>query len=155
MALDFQLISLIFNWSFINSSQSGLAFTLKNSGLRFTEFFIRKIVNPRLIVEIEAWWTLLQWGSENQTSYVFEWSKRGWMPNGPVFKCHLNTGQPDHLITGQMDAILFLMYWSSKNFKKFSIQLFPVFEWSESRSPLYLHFTTFGVKYIFWPILKM
>ena len=107
MALDFQLISFIFNWSFINSSQSGLAFTLKNSGLRFTEFFIRKIVNPRLIVEIEAWWTLLQWGSENQTSYVFEWSKRGWMPNGPVFKCHLNTGQPDNFNIKQMDAILF------------------------------------------------
>ena len=38
---------------------------------------------------------------------LFAWSKRGWMPNGPVFKCHLNTGQPKHLKTGQMDAILF------------------------------------------------
>ena len=29
------------------------------------------------------------------------------MPNGPVFECHLNTGQPDHLNAEQMDAILF------------------------------------------------
>ena len=34
------------------------------------------------------------------------------MPNGLVFECHLNTGQPNHLNTGQMAAILFLMYWS-------------------------------------------
>ena len=32
---------------------------------------------------------------------------RGWMPNGPEFKCHLNTQQPNHLNTGQMNAILF------------------------------------------------
>ena len=32
----------------------------------------------------------LQWRSEYQTSSVFKWL-RGWMPNGPVFKCHLNT----------------------------------------------------------------
>ena len=29
------------------------------------------------------------------------------MPNGLVSECHLNTGQPNHLNTGQMDAILF------------------------------------------------
>ena len=51
--------------------------------------------------------TRLQWGSEYQTSLVFEWSKRGWMPNGLVFECYLNTRQPKHLNTGQMDAILF------------------------------------------------
>ena len=22
---------------------------------------------------------------------LFKWWERGWMPNGPVFKCHLNT----------------------------------------------------------------
>ena len=33
----------------------------------------------------------IQWGSEYQTSLVFEWLKRGWMPNGLVFKCLLNT----------------------------------------------------------------
>ena len=33
------------------------------------------------------------------------------MPNALVFVCHLNTGQPNHLNTGQMDVI-FLMYWS-------------------------------------------
>ena len=49
----------------------------------------------------------VEWGSEYQTSLVFEWLKRGWKLNGPVFKCHSNTGQPDHLNTGKMDAILF------------------------------------------------
>ena len=49
----------------------------------------------------------VQWGSEYRTSLVLEWSKRGWMPNGPVFECHLNTGQPNHFKTGQMDAFLF------------------------------------------------
>ena len=28
----------------------------------------------------------LQWGSEYQTSLVFKWLKRGWMPNGLFFK---------------------------------------------------------------------
>ena len=35
----------------------------------------------------------LQWGSEYQTSLVFKWSERGWMPNGLVFEHHLNTRQ--------------------------------------------------------------
>ena len=46
-------------------------------------------------------------GSEYRTCLVLKWSKRGWMPNGLVFECHLNTGQPDHLNTKQMDSILF------------------------------------------------
>ena len=50
---------------------------------------------------------LLQWGSEYQTSLEFKWSKRGWMPNGPVFECHLNSKQPDHLNTRKIDNILF------------------------------------------------
>ena len=29
------------------------------------------------------------------------------MSNSPVFECHLNTGQPNHLNARQMDAILF------------------------------------------------
>ena len=35
------------------------------------------------------------------------------MPNGPVFECHLKTGQPNHFNNGQMDAILFsyVMVW--------------------------------------------
>ena len=50
----------------------------------------------------------VQWGSEFLTCSVFKWSKRGWMPYGPFFECHLNTGHPNHLNTGQqMDAILF------------------------------------------------
>ena len=53
------------------------------------------------------WKTDIQWGSEWQTSLVFKWSKRGWIPNGLVFKCHMNTGQ--------MDAILFsyVLFWYS------------------------------------------
>ena len=37
------------------------------------------------------------------------------MPNGLVFKCHLNMGQPNELNTIQMDAILFsyVMVWYS------------------------------------------
>ena len=36
-------------------------------------------------------------------------------PNSPVFECHLNTGQPDHLSTKQMDTILFsyVLVWYS------------------------------------------
>ena len=45
----------------------------------------------------------IQWGSEHLTSLVIKWSRRGWMPNGLVFKCHLITGQPNHLKTRQMD----------------------------------------------------
>ena len=33
------------------------------------------------------------------------------MSNGLVIKCHLNTNQPEHLNTGQMDAILFSYVW--------------------------------------------
>ena len=46
-------------------------------------------------------------GFEYQNSSLLKWLKRSWMPNGLVFKCHLNTGQPHHLKTGQIDAILF------------------------------------------------
>ena len=35
----------------------------------------------------------LQWGSGYQTCLAFKWSKRGWMSNGLVFECHLNTGK--------------------------------------------------------------
>ena len=47
----------------------------------------------------------VQWESEYQISSVFEWSIRGWMQNGPVIKYDLNTGQPDHFKTGQMNAM--------------------------------------------------
>ena len=49
----------------------------------------------------------VQWRSEYRTSLVFEWSKRGLMPIGQVFECHLNTRQPNHLNFEQMDTILF------------------------------------------------
>ena len=47
----------------------------------------------------------VQWGYEYQTSLVFKWLKRGWMPNGLVFRYHLNTRQPNYLNTGQKEAI--------------------------------------------------
>ena len=45
---------------------------------------------------------VIQRESEYQTSLVFKWLKRGWMPNDPLFECHLNTGQPNHLNTGKL-----------------------------------------------------
>ena len=35
---------------------------------------------------------LIQWGSENRTSLVLEWSKVFQWPNGLLFECYLNTG---------------------------------------------------------------
>ena len=48
-----------------------------------------------------------QWGSEYQTCSVFIWSKKKLDAAYLVFKCHLNTRQPDYLNTRQMEAILF------------------------------------------------
>ena len=36
----------------------------------------------------------IQWGSEIWTSLDFEWSKRGWVANGPNFKWDLKSGSP-------------------------------------------------------------
>ena len=50
----------------------------------------------------------VQWGSEYQTSLVFEWLKVVRSPNGLLFECHLNTGlnfvrySDHHLNTGQV-----------------------------------------------------
>ena len=120
----------------------------------------------------------LQWGSEYQTSLVLEWSKRGWIPNGLVFECHWNKGQPNHLNTKQMDAILFsyvlvwyLNGWSSTwdrasdrvfeyqtiwnpNFKNFGIQLLPAFKWTVFRSPLN-SFCMFIIKIKLTAIIKL
>ena len=54
-----------------------------------------------------VWLEFNTYSGEIRTSLDFEWLKRGWMPNGLVYACHLNTGQPNHLNNGQMDAILF------------------------------------------------
>ena len=82
-------------------------------------------------------WHLLlqiQWGSEYRPSLVCEWSKRGWMPNGLVFKCHLNTRQIDTILfyyvmvrysnggTTSYDITDRPAIWNP-NFKKFSIQM--------------------------------
>ena len=44
-------------------------------------------VQTNLLVEYPV-----QWGSENRTCPVFEWSKVDRFPNGPVFELHLKTG---------------------------------------------------------------
>ena len=70
------------------------------------------ISDSNCITNLNMHWCVIQLGSY-WTSLVFKWLKRGWMPNFLVFVCHLNTRWPNHLNTGQIDAILFLMYWSS------------------------------------------
>ena len=37
---------------------------------------------------------MIQWGSEIRTSLDFEWSKRGWVANGPDFELNLKSGSP-------------------------------------------------------------
>ena len=46
------------------------------------------------------------------TSSVFEWSKRGWMPNGLAFECHLNPGQMDAILFSYV-LVWYLNGWSS------------------------------------------
>ena len=36
----------------------------------------------------------IQWGSEIQTRLDFEWSKRGWVVNGPDFEWDMKSGSP-------------------------------------------------------------
>ena len=95
---------------------------------------------------------LIQWGSEYQTSSVFKWSKRGWMPNGPVFKCHWIPDSPIIWILDKWTPYNrpwwprglkhinlpceYQTIWNP-NFKKIGIQMFPVFKWSVFRSSLY------------------
>ena len=66
-----------------------------------------KMLGSGLLNNMVLGWSEVQWGSEYPTSLVLEWSKRGWMPNGLVLECRLNTRQPNHLNTRQMFAILF------------------------------------------------
>ena len=40
----------------------------------------------------------IEWGSEYGTSLIFKWSRRGWMPNGVVFKSHLKPANGRHLV---------------------------------------------------------
>ena len=73
---------------------------------------------PSSFFEPPLYWTFenqtpskfrLQWGSKFQTSLVFKWSKRGWMPNGLVFECHLITGtaQPFEYQTNRHHLVFF------------------------------------------------
>ena len=48
----------------------------------------------------------LQWGSEIQTSLDSEWSKRGWVANGPDLQHDLKTGKPNHLKSRKIAAIV-------------------------------------------------
>ena len=82
----------------------------------------------------------IQWGSEYRTSLVFKWSKRGRMPNGLVFECHLNTVKPNHLNNGQMDAILFsyvLVQYSNGQPSTQDIALYQPFEIRTSKSQVF------------------
>ena len=94
----------------VRSSQSNFTSNL-DSTLDVGHFTDRTQINKDLMlvnqILANGSYYSLQRGSEYRTSKVFKWSKRGWMTNGLVFKFHLNTGQPDHLNIGQMDAIWF------------------------------------------------
>ena len=74
----------------------------------------------------------LQWGSEYQTSSVFKWSKRSWMPNSSVFKCYYalfvliyskdpKTGHSKSGIIRKPDIVV-VLFLNGRNC--------PVFEWS-------------------------
>ena len=56
----------------------------------------RKNWESKLLIHLTSlrWRYELQWGSEYQTSLVLKWTKKGWMPNGLVFECHLNIRLP-------------------------------------------------------------
>ena len=56
--------------------------------------YVEEITKVRHSLNYLPWLMVL-----STVGIVFKWSKRGWMPNGPI-KCHLN-------ITEQMDATLF------------------------------------------------
>ena len=51
--------------------------------------------------------TLITVGSKQRTSPIFRSGTFVPLSNGLVIKCHLNTGQPNHWNTRQMDTILF------------------------------------------------
>ena len=123
----------------------------KYKSVRFYKSYLKHHLQSRTkawkIIILRKYLAWIQWGSEYQTSSVFEWLKKGLLTNGPEFKCHLNTGRLDHLNTRQMNAILFsyalvwylniksstqdkkhgLTIWNM-NFKKLNIQMFAVFK---------------------------
>ena len=84
----------------------------------------------------------LQWGYEIQISLDFKRSKRGWVVNCPDFEWDLKSGSPTILKSGQVATIL------SKT-KKSGFQIFPYFEWSDFRSPLYFNE---GASLLRWPL---
>ena len=53
----------------------------------------------------------VQWGSKYQTSLLFKWLKVVWLPNGPIFECHLNTEQPGHLRFKSIYLVLYKIKW--------------------------------------------
>ena len=83
------------------------------------------------------------------------------MPNGPIFKCQLNSGQPNHLNTGQMDTILFsyvmVQYSNGRSNSEVSdIQILTVHEIQRhpnSRYSIRTFFFDIGV--IVYPLITM
>ena len=62
-------------------------------------------------LSVEHFVAVLMYNGDLNTQQVWysNGQKEGWIPNGPVFECHLNTQQqqPTHLNTRQMGDILF------------------------------------------------
>ena len=110
-------------------------------------------------------WSWIQWGSEIRTSLDFKWLKRGWAANCPDFEWDLNPEtQPFEIRTnGSFSQKPFEI--RTKKVRIFELSdfqmvgtiakakagpfenqiqmvrfhMFPVFKWSDFRSPLYIH----------------
>ena len=85
----------------------------------------------------------VQWGSEYWTSLVLEWLKGGCLPSVPVFECHLITGQPNHLNTGQIDLILFsyvLVWYLNERSSTYNILDRPTIWYPNFKSFLFKYF---------------
>ena len=81
-----------------------LAFQLLHSG---SDLFIEQLKKGNIIAIFTCFKTWvpaikIKYSGDLNTklrSLVFKWSKIGWMPNGLVFECHLNTKQFNYLNT--------------------------------------------------------
>ena len=58
-----------------------------------------------------CWYTEYEYSKDLNTKLVFEWSKKGWMPNGLVFKCHLNNRQKDTIFSSTGSVFEWLVYF--------------------------------------------
>ena len=57
---------------------------------------ICSVIHGHFPIKTKRFWSCfnVQWGSEIRTSLDFEWSKRGWVANGPGFEWDLKSGSP-------------------------------------------------------------